>query len=197
MVDVLGPTMAERPRRHAVATALLHVVASSAGGALTGGTLALLGTLLLAVVVPTQQLALLLAGVVTTLAMAEIVTGWRSPVSRQVSPAWFQRGPLWASAAWGFELGTAFTTRWPTFQLASLGLTALLSRDLVEGTALFTAFGLARGLATAGAAYRLWRPACPVGALGILRLQRLARSGPVALAVVGASFLLYTASTSP
>jgi hypothetical protein len=75
MVDVLGPTMAERPRRHAVATAFLHVLASSAGGALTGGTLALLGTLLLPAAVATQRPAALLATVVTALAMAEIVTG--------------------------------------------------------------------------------------------------------------------------
>jgi hypothetical protein len=99
MVDVLGPTMAERPRRHAVATAFLHVLASSAGGALTGGTLALLGTLLLPAVVATQRPAALLATVVTALAMAEMVTGWRSPVWRQVPPARFQCGPLFASAA--------------------------------------------------------------------------------------------------
>jgi hypothetical protein len=197
MVDVLGPTMAERPRRYAVATAFLHVLASSAGGALTGGTLALLGTLLLPAVVATQRPAALHAAVVTALAMAEMVTGWRGPVWRQVPPARFQCGPLFASAAWGFELGTAFTTRWPTLQLVSLGLATLLSRDLVQGAALFLAFGLARGLVTAGAAYALWRPPCPVGALGVLNLQRLARAGPVALALVCAGLLLYTARTVP
>lgn len=138
---------ASRKQRWWITTSA-YVLASATGGALVGGLLGGLGSLLLGGVAPELRLAgvtvLALVGLLLDLG----VGGLRLPSwQRQVDERWLTTYRGWVyGAGFGFQLGTGVLTIVPTSLTYVVLALAAATADLTTGATVGLVFGLARAL---------------------------------------------------
>ena len=144
MVATLGPGGHAGGRGTTLAACAACVPGARAGGVLTFGSLALLGSLL-----GGGEVALLLGASLAAAAALAEATGRRivPQIRRQVPEHWRRVLPLpLAGGAYGVLLGLGFTTFVLTFAVPALAGVALAVGDPAAGLALGLAFGAGRAL---------------------------------------------------
>jgi hypothetical protein len=129
-------------------TVTAYVVASTAGGALVGGALGLVGARALASVSTTTALGTLALLALVGLALDHGLAGLRVPgPTRQVDENWLTAYRGWAyGAGYGVQLGAAFTTIVAGSITYVAFACALLAADPPAGVAIGATFGFVRAL---------------------------------------------------
>jgi hypothetical protein len=195
MVDTIGSALGDA-RRATLASSATFAVGTLLGGAITFGSLALLGSLV------GDGVAGLREGLGAALALAAAVADWRGvriapQIRRQVPERWRWTLPLpLACALYGVLLGLGFTTFVLAFAVWALAGISFASGDPLVGVVVGLAFGAGRalpvlwmapGLRAGDGARRLDEMAeAPRLWLGLRRLDALGL-GVCALALAGAS----------
>lgn len=196
MVDTIGSALGDARRGATLAASATFALGTLLGGALTFGSLALLGSLV------GGEVAGLREGIGAALALAAAVADWRGvriapQIRRQVPERWRWTMPLpLACALYGVLLGLGFTTFVLAFAVWALAGISFASGDPLLGVLVGVAFGAGRalpvlwmapGLRRGAGAERLDEMAVePRLWLGLRRLDALGL-GLCALALAGAS----------
>jgi hypothetical protein len=129
-------------------TVTAYIVASTAGGAIVGGALGLVGALTLAWLGTTRALVALALLALAGLALDHGIAGLRVPgPARQVDENWLTAYRGWAyGAGYGIQLGAAFTTIVAGSITYVAFACALLSANAITGVAIGATFGFVRAL---------------------------------------------------
>ncbi|HST34759.1 MAG TPA: hypothetical protein VLJ80_14710 [Solirubrobacteraceae bacterium] len=196
MVDTIGSALGDARRGATLAACATFALGTLLGGAITFGSLALLGSLV------GDGVAGLREGLGAALALAAAVADWRGvriapQIRRQVPERWRWTLPLpLACALYGVLLGLGFTTFVLAFAVWALAGISFASGDPLVGVVVGLAFGAGRalpvlwmapGLRAGDGARRLDEMAeAPRLWLGLRRLDALGL-GVCALALAGAS----------
>jgi hypothetical protein len=196
MVDTIGSALGDARRGATLAAGATFALGTLLGGAVTFGSLALLGSLV------GDGVAGLREGLGAALALAAAVADWRGvriapQIRRQVPERWRWTLPLpLACALYGVLLGLGFTTFVLAFAVWALAGISFASGDPLVGVLVGLAFGAGRalpvlwmapGLRRGEGARRLDEMAeAPRLWLGLRRLDALGL-GVCALALAGAS----------
>jgi hypothetical protein len=196
MVDTIGSALGDARRGATLAASATFALGTLLGGAITFGSLALLGSLV------GDGVAGLREGLGAALALAAAVADWRGvriapQIRRQVPERWRWALPLpLACALYGVLLGLGFTTFVLAFAVWALAGISFASGDPLVGVVVGLAFGAGRalpvlwmapGLRAGDGARRLDEMAeAPRLWLGLRRLDALGL-GVCALALAGAS----------
>jgi hypothetical protein len=196
MVDTIGSALGDARRGATFAASATFALGTLLGGAITFGSLALLGSLV------GDGVAGLREGLGAAVALAAAVADWRGvriapQIRRQVPERWRWTLPLpLACALYGVLLGLGFTTFVLAFAVWALAGISFASGDPLLGVVVGLAFGAGRalpvlwmapGLRAGDGARRLDEMAeAPRLWLGLRRLDALGL-GVCALALVGAS----------
>jgi hypothetical protein len=196
MVDTIGSALGDARRGATLVASATFALGTLLGGALTFGSLALLGSLV------GGEVAGLREGLGAALALAAAIADWRGvriapQIRRQVPERWRWTMPLpLACALYGVLLGLGFTTFVLAFAVWALAGISFASGDPLLGVLVGVAFGAGRalpvlwmapGLRRGAGAGRLDEMAVePRLWLGLRRLDALGL-GLCALALAGAS----------
>jgi hypothetical protein len=196
MVDTIGSALGDARRGATLAASTTFALGTLLGGAITFGSLALLGSLV------GDGVAGLREGLGAALAVAAAVADWRGvriapQIRRQVPERWRWTLPLpLACALYGVLLGLGFTTFVLAFAVWALAGISFASGDPLVGLLVGLAFGAGRALPV------LWMAPGLRGGEGARRLDEMAEAprlwlglrrldalglGVCALALAGAS----------
>ena len=150
MLSSINP-LGERGRNSRYAlTVVAYVIASVAGGLVTGSGLGALGQGLAAITHPTPTTVawLVLAIAVIGVAVDLRLGGLKLPsYQRQVNEDWLTRYRGWVyGAGFGFQLGLGLVTIVPTAGIYAIFLLAVLSGSMAGGAVIGLTFGLVRSL---------------------------------------------------
>ncbi len=146
MVDTIGSALGDARRGATLAASATFALGTLLGGALTFGSLALLGTLV------GGEVAGLREGLGAALALAAAIADWRGvriapQIRRQVPESWRWTMPLpLACALYGVLLGLGFTTFVLAFAVWALAGISFASGDPLLGVIVGVAFGVGRAL---------------------------------------------------
>lgn len=153
MIGQIGPLVQGQESRR-VLLLLTHVLGGLLGGTIAGVMLGFAGSALWAFAphVTSALRMTLVPGVAAVLGLADVGL-LHVPIfglKRQTAKAWLcVFGPTPGVFAWGFDLGTAITTKLPLRSVAVLPLTAVLSGSLIWSVAVMATFGLVRAVTVA------------------------------------------------
>jgi hypothetical protein len=196
MVDTIGSALGDARRGATLAASATFALGTLLGGAITFGSLALLGSLV------GDGVAALREGLGAALALAAAVADWRGvriapQIRRQVPERWRWTLPLpLACALYGVLLGLGFTTFVLAFAVWALAGISFASGDPLVGVLVGLTFGAGRALPV------LWMAPGLRGGEGARRLDEMAEAprlwlglrrldalglGVCALALAGAS----------
>ena len=169
MVDTIGSALGDARRGATLAASATFALGTLLGGALTFGSLALLGTLV------GGEVAGLREGLGAALALAAAIADWRGvriapQIRRQVPERWRWTMPLpLACALYGVLLGLGFTTFVLAFAVWALAGISFAAGDPLLGVLVGVAFGAGRALPV------LWMaPGLRRGGAGTRRLDEMA-----------------------
>ncbi len=146
MVDTIGSALGDARRGATLAASVTFALGTLLGGALTFGSLALLGSLV------GGEVAGLREGLGAALALAAAIADWRGAriapqIRRQVPERWRWTMPLpVACALYGVLLGLGFTTFVLAFAVWALAGISFASGDPLLGVLVGVAFGVGRAL---------------------------------------------------
>jgi hypothetical protein len=169
MVDTIGSTLGDARRGSTLLACATFTLGTLAGGALTFGSLALLGSL------AGHAVAGLREGLGAALALAAAIADWRGvriapQIRRQVPERWRWTMPLpLACALYGVLLGLGFTTFVLAFAVWALAGISFAAGDPLLGLVVGLAFGAGRALPV------LWMAPSLRDGSGASRLEGMAR----------------------
>jgi hypothetical protein len=170
MVDTIGSALGDARRGATLAASATFALGTLLGGAITFGSLALLGSLV------GDGVAGLREGLGAALALAAAVADWRGvriapQIRRQVPERWRWTLPLpLACALYGVLLGLGFTTFVLAFAVWALAGISFASGDPLVGVVVGLAFGAGRALPV------LWMAPGLRGGKGARRLDEMAEA---------------------
>jgi hypothetical protein len=170
MVDTIGSALGDARRGATFAASATFALGTLLGGAITFGSLALLGSLV------GDGVAGLREGLGAALALAAAVADWRGvriapQIRRQVPERWRWTLPLpLACALYGVLLGLGFTTFVLAFAVWALAGISFASGDPLVGIVVGLAFGAGRALPV------LWMAPGLRGGEGAQRLDEMAEA---------------------
>lgn len=145
MISQIGP-LVQAGKGYQIVEA--HVLGGALGGLTAGTSFGLLGVLLHEVLAWPRSIVVPVLGLVLLGAFAGdsgLLRPLRIGTKRQTPLSWtcvFGNGL--GVFAWGFDLGTGYTTKLTSYATIALPLYAILSANLVWSCLVFTAFGLTR-----------------------------------------------------